>query len=224
VAALKGLLALARQAAAKMQLEDEEVDVAAEWAKIELAVERGEKVAAEAQLCLSISSPKTKNPRPVREPPPPPKSPVPADFSKGQSRPLAPRDVRRCVVQGRVAGLLVAAMELPVANRQATEDCATELSKRGIEPPGGWQLQLPMRLDAFYVIAVRAMGLKVEKGEDPDACRRALRVAGLPVDTLLPDRGPADQPAPLLLESEVREFLLTGYAAPLASSERAQPD
>jgi len=63
----------------------------------------------------------------------------------------------------------------------------------------------------------------VKDPQDPLSYGQALREEGLGVGTLLPERDPQLDP-PYVLDSEVRAFLTTGYAAPLPSSRRVAPD
>ena len=97
------------------------------------------------------------------------------------------------------------------------------LAKLGVEPLGGWQPGKCTTADDVYVACARVMKLKVKDPQDPLSYAQALRDEGLGVDTLLPERDPKLDP-PIVVDSEVREFLTTGYAAPLPSAKRVTPD
>jgi len=60
------------------------------------------------------------------------------------------------------------------------------------------------------------LNLKVAAPTEPASYVQAIRDSGLPVEPLLRHR--------VLFEAEVRVFLAQGYAAPLPSSRRLQPD
>ena len=97
------------------------------------------------------------------------------------------------------------------------------LAKLAVEPLGGWQAGKCATVDNVYVACARAMRLKVKDQNDPLSYGEALREEGLGVDTLLPERDPKLDP-PFVLDSEVRAFLTSGYAAPLPSARRVTPD
>lgn len=196
----------------------------AAYSEILLACARAEKVAAEAGACLNIETKKLKQPRDAERP-----EKKPGETAKrkpvrlARQRKVAVRNEQTCVHQDRLAALLVAAMDLRITDTNAPNANITALTKLAIEPLDGWQPNDCADLDDLCVVAARALNLKVEKPGDPASYEQALREDGLPVDTLLPARIPA-APPPLLLESEVRSFFLTGYAAPLPSSKRLLPD
>jgi hypothetical protein len=133
------------------------------------------------------------------------------------------RNELTCLHQDRLAGMLIVAMELRVADSKSPNANSAALAKLAIEPLDGWQPNECATLDDLCVVVARALNLKVERPDDPVSYAQALRDEGLPVDTLLPARI-ADAPPPLLLESEARAFFVTGYAAPLPSSKRLLPD
>ena len=97
------------------------------------------------------------------------------------------------------------------------------LAKLAIEPLGGWHSGECVTVDDVYVACARAMKLKVKDPDDPLSYGQALRDEGLGVDTLLPERDPKLDP-PFVVDSEVRAFLTSGYAAPLPGSKRVTPD
>jgi hypothetical protein len=133
------------------------------------------------------------------------------------------RTEQTCLRQERFAVMLARAMELKLSETAAPDECIKALARIAVEPLGGWQPGKCVTVDNVYVACARAMNLKVKDPEDPLSYGQALREEGLGVDTLLPAREPKLDP-PYVLDSEVREFLMTGYAAPLPSAKRVTPD
>ena len=225
---IQGLLELTQSAAGRLprlQDEDDTDQIEAESSKIALACARAEKLALEADNCSDGPAPKSKRHRPDRpatQDVPPQTATQIVTAVQPPSYPL--RDEQACVHQDRVAVLLGQAMDLRLGGKKSTEAYTAELGKLAIEPLGGWQPQKCMSLDDFCVAVARALSLKVEAPDDPTSYCQALRDDGLPVDTLLPARGDANNPPPLLLESEVRSFFAQGYAAPFPTSRRLNPN
>ena len=119
--------------------------------------------------------------------------------------------------------LIAQAMELELGAAPSATSCAAALTKLAIKPPKGWQPARCATVDDLYVTAVRIMKLNVEQADDPARCAQALRDEGLAIDELLPARPPQGEP-PVLLEAEVRAFLASGFAAPLATARRTSGD
>jgi len=137
-------------------------------------------------------------------------------------RPVERTD-QTCLRQDRFAIMLAHAMELKLGDKATPDECIKALGRIAVEPLGGWQPGKCVTVDNVYVACARAMNLKVKDPEDPLSYGQALRDEGLGVDTLLPAREPKLDP-PYVLDSEVRDFLMTGYAAPLPSAKRVSPD
>ncbi len=133
------------------------------------------------------------------------------------------RTVQTCLHHEQFAVLLARVMDLKLDLHATPEDCSKMLAKLAIEPLGGWHFGKCVTVDNVYVVCARAMNLKVKDPEDPLSYGQALRDEGLGVDTLLPERDPKLDP-PLVVDSEVRAFLTSGYAAPLPSAKRIAPD
>jgi hypothetical protein len=193
---------------------------------MQLSLARAEKLFLEAQGCSTSVVLKS----------PPPKAMVVPDTNASAAIKITPRTnepvlprrpVERteqtCLRQERFAVLLTRAMELKLDEKSTPDDCLKALAKLGVEPLRGWQPGKCATVDDVYVACARVMRLKVKDPQDPLSYAQALRDEGLGVDTLLPERDPKLDP-PLVLDSEVREFLTTGYAAPLPSSRRVAPD
>ena len=200
-----------------------EMDEAA-YSDILLACARAEKIAAEAEACSNVVSKRPKRHRdivPVDERPS--DNATRKDVRLIRQRQPMVRNEQTCLHQDRLAGMLIAVMELRVADSKSPNAHTAALAKLAIEPLDGWQPNECATLDDMCVIVARALNLKVEKPDDPVSYAQALRDEGLPVDTLLPARIP-DAPSPVLLESEARAFFLAGYVNPLPSSKRLMPD
>ena len=144
-----------------------------------------------------------------------PQPPVPHRFVE--------RTAQTCLHHEEFAAMLAHAMDLKLDPHATPEDCIAALTKLAIEPLGGWHTGKCTTVDNVYVACARAMNLKVKDLNDPLSYGEALREEGLGVDTLLPERDPKQDP-PFVLDSEVRAFLATGYAAPLPSARRVTPD
>lgn len=222
-----GLLDLSTQSQNRLSHpRSEEVTAADEatYAEILLACARAEKVAAEAGACLNIEAKKPKQPRAADRPQEKPENSGKLKPNRlARQRKAAIRNEQTCVHQDRLAALLVTAMDLRIGVTNTPNANIPALTKLAIEPLDGWHPNDCTDLDDFCAVVARALNLKVEKPDNPASYEQALRDEGLPVDTLLPTRIP-DAPAPLLLESEVRSFFVTGYAAPLPSSTRVPTD
>jgi hypothetical protein len=130
------------------------------------------------------------------------------------------RDVTTCITQAKFAALLSAAMGIETGG--AADGPSRELSRRAIEPLGGWNLGECLNVDDFCVVVARALNLRVEMPDDPYSYVQAVRHDGLPVDSVLPRRPRGVEPA-LLLEAEVRLFLARGYAVQFPSGRKANP-
>ena len=195
---------------------------------VKICCERAEKLLLEAEGCATSvalkSAPSQEAPLvatngsasidikiPLRPPPPP------------VHRRFVERTAQTCLHHEQFAVLLARAMNLKLDPRATSEDCSKMLAKLAIEPLGGWHLGKCVTVDNVYVACARAMNLKVKDPEDPLSYGQALRDEGLGVDTLLPERDPKLDP-PFVVDSEVRAFLTSGYAAPLPSAKRVAPD
>ncbi|HXI83622.1 MAG TPA: hypothetical protein VNL17_05975 [Verrucomicrobiae bacterium] len=143
--------------------------------------------------------------------------------SPSVNRRFVERTARTCLHHEQFAVLLARAMDLKLDPHATPEDCSKMLAKLAIEPLGGWRPGKCVTVDNVYVACARAMNLKVKDPEDPLSYGQALRDEGLGVDTILPERDPKLDP-PLVVDSEVRAFLTSGYAAPLPSAKRVAPD
>jgi len=193
---------------------------------MKLSCARAEKLFLEAQECSTSVVLKT----------PPPMAAAAADTNASVAIKIIPRTnesvlprrpVERteqtCLRQERFAVLLARAMELKLDEKSTPPDCVKALAKLAVEPLGGWQPGKCATVDDVYVACARAMKLKVKDPQDALSYAQALRDEGLGVDTLLPARDLKLDP-PLVVDSEVRQFLTTGYAAPLPSARRVTPD
>jgi hypothetical protein len=146
-------------------------------------------------------------------------------------RPTGPSTVRRpvvrteqtCLRHEQFAVMLARAMDVKLDAKATPDEVIKTLTRLAVEPLRGWQLGRCVTVDDVYVACARAMNLTVKDPQDPLSYGQALRDEGLGVDTLLPERDPHLDP-PYVLDSEVREFLATGYAAPLPSAKRVTPD
>ena len=121
-------------------------------------------------------------------------------------------DETTCLKQLKFAALLAQVMGL----ESATNTPMQALAQAAVEPLTGWNAEACVTLDTFCVVIARALKLKVAVPTEPASYIQAVRDDGLPVEPLLRHR--------VLFESEVRLFLAQGYAAPLPSSRRLQPD
>ena len=121
-------------------------------------------------------------------------------------------DEATCLKQHKLAALLAQVMGLEITTNTPMQ----ALTQAEIEPLTGWHAESCVTLDTFCVVIARALKLKVAAPTEPASYVAAVRDEGLPVEPLLRHR--------ILFESEVRLFLAQGYAAPLPSSRRLQPD
>lgn len=135
----------------------------------------------------------------------------------------AVRTDQTCLHHEQFAAMLARAMDLKLVEKATPDEFIKALARLAVEPLGGWQLGRCVTVDDVYVACARAMNLKVKDPQNPLSYGQALRDEGLGVDTLLPERDPQLDP-PYVVDSEVREFLTTGYAAPLPSARRLAPD
>jgi hypothetical protein len=195
---------------------------------VKISCARAEKLLLEAEGCATSLALKAT---------PPPAAPLVATNApvtidvKITPRPPPPsvkrrfveRTVQTCLHHEQFAAQLARAMNLKLDPHTTPEDCSKMLAKLAIEPLGGWHLGKCVTVDNVYVACARAMNLKVKDPEDPLSYGQALRDEGLGVDTLLPVRDPKLDP-PFVVDSEVRAFLTSGYAAPLPSAKRIAPD
>jgi hypothetical protein len=210
---LTGLLEVGRAARGWLESVAEQEDaeaVAEELEKIRAVCSRAEKLSQFAADCAAVSSRRTKPPRP---PSPPVQSERPRAVSRlswSDSRPAGSRGAADCLRQRELACLLAQAFHL-----RGSGDCEEELSRRDVEPLGGWEGAECATVDDLCVTVARALGLEVADPDDPAQYRQVLAEFGLPVDRVLPPRARTGRP-PWLLDREVREFLSRGLAAPLA--------
>jgi hypothetical protein len=226
---IKGLVELtlsAQKGLHKMIKTDEAEAVDGYATNVKLCCARAEKLLLEAEGCATSVTLKT---APTNE--------APAGVTNsGVDSKITPRaagvpSVRRTVVRTQetclhheeFATMLARAMDLKMTDKATADDYMKRLTKLAVEPLHGWQLGKCVTVDDVYVACARAMNLKVKDPQDPLSYGQALREEGLGVDTLLPERDPQLDP-PYVLDSEVRAFLTTGYAAPLPSSRRVAPD
>jgi hypothetical protein len=225
---IQGLLELTQSAAARLPRlrdEDDTDQIEAETSRIALACARAEKLALEAENCSNAPVPKSKKHRGDNLGTQDETAQTTTQVAATVQAPSYPvRGEQTCVRQDRMAFLLGQAMDLGLNGKKTSEAYITEFGKLAIEPLGGWQPQKCTSLDDFCVTVARALNLKVDATDDPASYCQALRDDGLPVDTLLPGRGDVNNPPPLLLESEVKSFFAHGYAAPLPTSRRLDPD
>ena len=228
---IKGLLNLSEETQKDIQkaVRAAQSDKAADYLNsVKICCERAEKLLIEAEGCVTsvaLMAPPAKGAPRV-----PTNANVTIDIKipLRPSRPLAnrrfvERTAQTCLHHEQFAALLACAMNLKLDPHAAPEDCSKMLAKLAIEPLGGWRPGKCVTVDNVYVACARAMNLKVKDPEDPLSYGQALRDEGLGVDTLLPERDPKLDP-PFVLDSEVRAFLTTGYAAPLPSAKPIAPD
>jgi hypothetical protein len=228
---IKGLLDLTEETRKDIQkaVRAAESDKAVDYlGSVKICCARAEKLLLEAEGCATSLALKTT---------PPPAAPLVATNALGTTdvkitpRPPSPpanrrfveRTMQTCLHHEQFAALLARAMNLKLDPHVSPEDCSKMLAKLAIEPLGGWHLGKCVTVDNVYVACARAMNLKVKDPEDPLSYGQALRDEGLGVDTLLPERDPKLDP-PFVVDSEVRAFLTSGYAAPLPSAKRVAPD
>jgi hypothetical protein len=194
---------------------------------VKLSCERAEKLLLEAESCATSVTLKM----------PPPTNEVPAAVTNSSvnvkikpraagippvHRPVA-RTRETCVHHEQFAMMLGKAMDLKMTDKATPDDFVKALARLAVEPFHGWQPGKCVTVDDVYVACARAMNLKVKDPHDPLSYGQALRDEGLGVDTLLPERDPQLDP-PYVLDSELRALLTTGYAAPLPSTKRVNPD
>lgn len=228
---IKGLLELMEGTQKDIQLavRAAESDKAADYFdSVKISCARAEKLLLEAEGCAS--SPAVKAAPAQEAPAVATNATAMADIKIPLRPPLPPvnrrfveRTPQTCLHHEQFAVLLARAMELKLDPHATPEDCSKMLAKLAIEPLGGWHLGRCVTVDNVYVACARAMNLKVKDPEDPLSYGQALRDEGLGVDTLLPERDPKLDP-PFVVDSEVRAFLTSGYAAPLPSAKRVAPD
>lgn len=185
---------------------------AAERGRLRAAVTRAEQLATAAGQCRS--EPVLRGRRPV--------APITATAGSGTAAtvtvpaiprvPSRPRHEDDCIRQGETARWLARALEMDV-DGQGVTGVTKALSAVGIEPLGGWRTADCTTRDDFCVAVARALALPVADQEEPASYERALRDAGLPVDSVLPP-GAKERLVPLLA-TEVRLFLTQGLAAPV---------
>jgi hypothetical protein len=228
---IKGLLELMEETQKDIQIavRAAQSDKAADYlGSVMISCARAKKLLLEAEGCATSLALKAA---------PPPAAPLVATNALGTidvkitPRPPSPsvnrrfveRTIQTCLHHEQFAGMLARAMNLKLDPHASPEDCSKMLAKLAIEPLGGWQLGKCVTVDNVYVACARAMNLKVKDPEDPLSYGQALRDEGLGVDTLLPERDPKLDP-PFVVDSEVRAFLTSGYAAPLPSAKRIAPD
>jgi hypothetical protein len=226
---VKGLLELTLGAQKNLHkaVKSDEAEAADGYASsVKLCCARAEKLLVEAEGCATSVTLKT---APTNE--------APAGVTNSSiDIKITPRaaglpPVRRAVVRTRetclhheqFAMMLGRVMDLKMTDKATPDDFMKRLAKLAVEPLRGWQPGQCVTVDDVYVACARAMNLKVKDPQDPLSYGQALRDEGLDVDTLLPERDPQLDP-PYVLDSEVRAFLTTGYAAPLPSSRRIAPD
>jgi hypothetical protein len=228
---IKGLLELMEETQQDIQkaVRAAELDKAADYlGNVKISCARAEKLLLEAEGCAAspvlkaapaeeapVVATNTAVAIDVRIVPHPPLPPV--------NRRFVARTAQTCLRHEQFAALLARAMNLKLDPHATSEDCSKMLAKLAIEPLGGWHPGKCVTVDNVYVACARAMNLKVKDPEDPLSYGQALRDEGLGVDTLLPERDPKLDP-PLVVDSEVRAFLTSGYAAPLPSAKHVAPD
>jgi hypothetical protein len=228
---ITGLLDLTEEARKDIQraVRAAESDKAADYLdSVKISCARAEKLLLEAGGCATSVALKAAPPQDapsvatngnvaidIKIPLRPPSPPV--------NRRFVERTIQTCLHQEQFAALLARAMNLKIDPHTTPEDCSKMLAKLAVEPLGGWHLGKCVTVDNVYVACARAMNLKVKDPEDPISYGQALRDEGLGVDTLLPERDPKLDP-PFVVDSEVRAFLTSGYAAPLPSAKRIAPD
>lgn len=202
-----------RQALNTVDLDELQKDstAAGQYAQIMLACQRGQLLAAEAERCAQ------KSPRPSQ-----PESPVkprkagrypivvPAP-TRSLARPAAVRTKQTCLHQGPLAVLVGQAMELPAAEGESIAGCIDALTAAGIAPLSGWHREQCATVDDLCVLLAKVMTLDVSEPDDPGAYWDALRLHGIAVDMILPERV-AKTPSPPLLETEAIAILSTGIA------------
>jgi hypothetical protein len=236
---IKGLFEMTEAAQPVMQkaFKGEDTDAVAEYAgNAKMSCARAEKLLLEAQGCSTSPALKILLLKPA--------SPLSTSISTNTSTnvtvtasikitprmaeasvPIHPveRTRQTCLRQQDFAVMLARAMVLKLDEKATPDDCVKALAKLAVEPLNGWQPGKCTTVDDVYVGCARAMNLKVKDPQDPLSYAQALREEGIGVDTLLPERDPQLDP-PLVVDSEVRALLSTGYAAPLPSARRVAPD
>ena len=176
---------------------------------IQAACVRAEKAAAEAANCQGDGQSRNHQPALAHMP----AAVMPASNPVVPAAPIIPfGDGVTCLRQLKLAALLVQVMGLETITNTPIQ----ALTQAAVEPLGGWHAEGCVTLDALCVVVARALKLKVAVPTEPASYVQAVRDSGLPVEPLLHHR--------VLFESEVRLFLAQGYAAPLSSSKRLQPD
>lgn len=211
---LRGLVELtrARQESWAAHKADHEEELATEDEELVATMcERAEKILVEAAQCRDAAPVSS---RKRTSTPPPAKRPA---TTVTRAVPAAVRDDTTCLKQDRLAELMVLAM----GRESATP--LKDLTKESIEPLNGWSAEACVTVDDFCVVVARVMKLKPADGEDPYEYVLAVRQAGLPVDSVLPRRPRGVNP-PVLVEAEVRRFLMYGFAAQPASARPVAPN
>lgn len=182
------------------------------------ACARVDRLAEAAAACQETENPKVRRHSPTRN------STTTEVRPPGRSQPVTLgsglRDVTSCMKQAQFAALF--AEILGIETGKNADAPSRELSKRTIEPLGGWNGDDCLTVDDLCVVVARALHLKVETPDDPYSYVQAVRNDGLPVDSAFPRRPQGVEPA-LLLEGEVRQFLAQGYAVRFPSGRKVNP-
>ena len=213
-AKLSVLLEMAQTAQAEWQRamdNDDPESSATELAKISAVCDRADTVPAAVAACVSESQPESLKPLV------PPIKPRKTNRTAAVVRRPMPAGAGEpeCLRQDQWACLLARAMELVADDHAAPAECLAVLREHQIEPLPGWQPDRCSTLDDLSVTLARALKLSPTDNRDrPAGYLQALRDAGLPVDTWLPVRTPANPP-PRVSEVDARGLLAEGQLAPL---------
>ncbi len=144
-------------------------------------------------------------------------NPASALPAKIRAMPVIPLgDETTCLKHAKFALLLVRAMGLEADDGV---NAMQVLTKQEVAPLTGWHTESCITLGDFCVVIAKVLHLKITAPGEVASYIQAVRNDGLPVDSLM-----AHQPQEVLRESAVRTFLADGYAAPLPSSRRLQPE
>jgi hypothetical protein len=183
-----------------------------------LALTRIEVLLQEANDCLSLPLPATKQPRskPITPDPellPPPRPTTPIELlaipATKMARPYVVRLPADCLKQGELAVLLSQALGNGVPDSAQT--AIANLTRLEINPPNGWQADRAVSLDDFVVILAQILRINVEPNSEPRLQYQMMREMGLPLEQHFPSYSGKGE-APLLVELEVRRFLAIGLA------------
>ena len=147
------------------------------------------------------------------------RTPVIDEMPAPPPRGVVIRDETTCLKQLQLAALILDVLDSDPAGLPPIK----YLTKQGLEPLGGWKPNRCATVDDLCVLAAGLATITVPAPAEPDGYVRACRQNSLPVDTLLPKRQ-SDVEPPVVLESEARAFFSRGFAVPLTSSRRVQPD